>query len=102
MRLTNVENLARRLPTRATLPTNPNNSTEGNINAAHLTDAPPGTVRGSGQGPHARLIYRLTSTTEKPASARGEQIVTDRRRLRGQCKPDFTSPRVAKPPSRLI
>jgi hypothetical protein len=41
MRLTDVENLARRLPTRATRPTNPNDSNEGTINAAHLTDAPP-------------------------------------------------------------
>ena len=42
MRLTDVENFARRLPTRATPPTNPpNDSTEGTFNAAHLTDAPP-------------------------------------------------------------
>jgi hypothetical protein len=57
------------------------------------------TVRGSGQSSHARLIYGLTSTKEKSASARGAQIVTNRIPAR---KPDFTSPRVANPPSRLI
>ena len=42
MRLTDVENFARRLPTRATPPTNPpNDTTEGTFNAAHSTDAPP-------------------------------------------------------------
>jgi hypothetical protein len=42
MRLTDVENFARRLPTRAHLPTTPNGRTEGGrINAAHLTDVPP-------------------------------------------------------------
>lgn len=36
------------------------------------------TVRGSGQSSHARLIYGLTGTKEKSASARGAQIVTQR------------------------
>jgi len=53
------------------------------------------TVRGPGQGSHARLIYGLTSTKKQPASARGARIVTDRSPTR---KPDFTSPRVANPP----
>jgi hypothetical protein len=60
------------------------------------------TVRGSGQGPHARLIYGLTSTKKKTASAYGARILTDRRAAREHCKADFTPPRVAKPPSRLI
>ena len=42
MRLTDVENFARRLPTRATLLTNPQTTApRGTLNAAHLTDAPP-------------------------------------------------------------
>ena len=42
MRLTDVENFARRLPTRATLLTNPQTTApRGTFNAAHLTDAPP-------------------------------------------------------------
>ena len=41
MRLTDVENFARRLPTRANLHQPPNGSNEGNINAAQLTDVPP-------------------------------------------------------------
>jgi hypothetical protein len=35
------------------------------------------TVRGSGQGSHARLIYGLTSTKKQSASAHGTRIVTD-------------------------
>jgi hypothetical protein len=53
------------------------------------------TVRGSGQGSHARLIYGLTSTRNQSASAHGMRIVIDQARAR---KPDFTSPRVATPP----
>jgi hypothetical protein len=56
------------------------------------------TVRGSGQGSHARLIYGLSSTKKQSASARGTRIVTDRPRARQGGKPDFTSPRVATPP----
>ena len=56
------------------------------------------TVRGSGQGSHARLIYGLTSTKKQSASARGAQIVTGRNLARQPRKPDFTSPRVAPPP----
>jgi hypothetical protein len=41
MRLTDVENDARRPPAQATRPTSPYASNEGTINAAHLTDAPP-------------------------------------------------------------
>ena len=42
MRLTDVENFARRLPTRATRLTNPRTTApRGTFNAAHLTDAPP-------------------------------------------------------------
>ena len=42
MRLTDVENFARRLPTRATRLTNPQTTApRGTFNAAHLTDAPP-------------------------------------------------------------
>src|SRR5579875_1006698 len=42
MRLTDVENLARRLPTRATRLTNPQTTApRGTFNAAHLTDVPP-------------------------------------------------------------
>jgi hypothetical protein len=42
MRLTDVENFARRLPTRAHLPTNPQRRHRGGrINAAHLTNVPP-------------------------------------------------------------
>jgi hypothetical protein len=40
------------------------------------------TVRGSGQGSHARLIYGLTSTKKQPASARGAEILADRSRSR--------------------
>ena len=53
------------------------------------------TVRGSGQGSHARLIYGLASAKEQSASARDAQIVA---RARPTRKPDFTSPRVANPP----
>jgi len=56
------------------------------------------TVRGSGQSSHARVIYGLTSTKQKSASARGAQIVTDRTPARQPRNPDFTSPRVATPP----
>ena len=42
MRLTDVENFARRLPTRATRLTNPRTTApRGAFNAAHLTDVPP-------------------------------------------------------------
>ena len=41
MRLTDVENDARRLPAQATPRTNSYATNEGTINAAHLTDAPP-------------------------------------------------------------
>ena len=47
------------------------------------------TVRGSGQSPHAGLLYGLTSTKQKSASARGSQIVTDRIRVRQCRKRDF-------------
>jgi hypothetical protein len=56
------------------------------------------TVRGSGQGSHARLIYGLTSTKEKSASARGQRIVRHHAPADEPCKPDFTAPRVANPP----
>jgi len=42
MRLTDVENFARRLPPPKHLfSINPNDSNDGSMNAAHLTDAPP-------------------------------------------------------------
>ena len=41
MRLTDVENFARRLPTRANLHQPPNGRNEGSMNAAHLTTVPP-------------------------------------------------------------
>ena len=42
MRLTDVENFARRLPARANLLSTPTTATtDGSMNAAHLTDAPP-------------------------------------------------------------
>ena len=51
MRLTDVENFARRLPTRATRLTNPQTTApRGTINAAHLTDAPPYEAPGASRG----------------------------------------------------
>jgi hypothetical protein len=56
------------------------------------------TVRGSGQGSHARLIYGLTSTKKQSASARDQRIVCHHTAADEPCKRDFTSPRVASPP----
>src|SRR5450755_2716310 len=47
MRLTDVENFARRLPTRAHLHQPLNGSNEGSMHAAHLTDVPPYEERAS-------------------------------------------------------
>lgn len=55
------------------------------------------TVRGSGQSSHAELLYGLTSTSKLSASAVGARILTARTAHRHLRKPDFTSPRVAKP-----
>jgi hypothetical protein len=48
------------------------------------------TVRGSGQSSHARLIYGLTGTKKKSASARGARILTDGRPPGQRCNTDFT------------
>jgi hypothetical protein len=56
------------------------------------------TVRGSGQSSHARLIYGLTSTKEKSASARGARILTHPQHPGEYRNTDFTAPRVATPP----
>ncbi|MGB0092124.1 MAG: hypothetical protein WBP81_06275, partial [Solirubrobacteraceae bacterium] len=53
MRLTDVENFARRLPTRATLPPTTGGNDGGTINAAYLTNVPPYEFRASRKGTSA-------------------------------------------------
>src|SRR5450755_4891304 len=84
MRLTDVENFARRLPTRATRLTTPETTApRGTFSAAHLTDVPPYEERGS-QCPQKRLIEldRLRTIIDAARSSNGDQQCA---LLRGCC-----------------
>jgi hypothetical protein len=59
MRLTDIENFARRLPTRAHFHQPPNGSNEGSMNAAHLTDVPPY------ESFHVKISRRWQTSSEK-------------------------------------